>query len=302
MKLFLQILFFYFSFSALYGQNAIQASINRLAADPALKHAGFGVCVVNLQNGQVVASHAPERSLVPASSLKLLAAATALSVLGPNYRYTTDLQIQGDVDEQGILHGNVIIKGSGDPSLASAEWTEAIAFDQFLEKFKLSIQQNGIRQIEGYIIGDDAHFSTAVTPQSWSFNDLGNYYAAGVHGLNIHDNLYYLQFKQSTGIGQSPAVYSVTPSIPDLQIVNEVRSAGKNTGDNAYIYGSPFTYLRYIRGSIPVGNGYFKIKGAIPDPALVAAQQLQAVLRQSGIQDWQGCYYQPIDEHPAGKR
>jgi D-alanyl-D-alanine carboxypeptidase/D-alanyl-D-alanine-endopeptidase (penicillin-binding protein 4) len=306
MKLFLQILFFYFSFSALYGQNAIQASINRLAADPALKHAGFGVCVVNLQNGQVVASHAPERSLVPASSLKLLAAATALSVLGPNYRYTTDLQIQGDVDEQGILHGNVIIKGSGDPSLASAEWTEAIAFDQFLEKFKLSIQQNGIRQIEGYIIGDDAHFSTAVTPQSWSFNDLGNYYAAGVHGLNIHDNLYYLQFKQSTGIGQSPAVYSVTPSIPDLQIVNEVRSAGKNTGDNAYIYGSPFTYLRYIRGSIPVGNGYFKIKGAIPDPALVAAQQLQAVLRQSGIQAGKGAttsrlmsIRQEKDERPA---
>ncbi len=283
MKFLLPILICFCLCSSIFGQNGIQSAINQLAADPSLKHAGFGVCVIDLDNGKIVASHLPEKSLVPASSLKLVGAASAFAMLGPNYRYTTDLQVQGDIDGNGVLKGNIIIKGSGDPSLGSAEWDEAISFEDFLEKFKLSIQQNGIRKIEGYVIGDDAHFSTASTPKTWTLNDLGNYYAAGIHGLNIHDNLYYLQFKQTAQSGQTPPVYSVTPSIPDLHIVNEVKSAGRNTGDNAYIYGFPFTYLRYIRGSIPAGNGYFKIKGAIPDPALVAAQQLQAVLRQAGI-------------------
>lgn len=283
MKLLLQTTIFLFSFHGLLGQNAIQAAIDRLAADPSLKHAGLGVCVMSLESGQIIASHAPQKSVIPASALKLIPAATALSILGPNYRYTTDLQMQGEIDANGVLHGNIIIKGSGDPSLGSAEWEEAISFEDFLEKFKLSIQQNGIRKIDGYIIGDDSYFSTAVTPKTWTLNDLGNYYAAGIHGLNIHDNLYYLQFKQTAQSGQSPPVYSVTPSIPELQIVNEVVSAGRNSGDNAYIYGFPYTYLRYIRGSIPAGNGYFKIKGSIPDPALVAARQLQSVLLQAGV-------------------
>lgn len=275
--------FFLLSFQWLNAQNAIQSTIDDLVKDSALKHAGIGICVIDLDNGQVVASHQAERSLIPASSLKLLAAATALSILGPNYRYTTDLQIQGTVNTDGVLQGNVIIKGSGDPSLGSAEWKEAISFQDYLEKLKLSLQQQGIRKIEGYIIGDDSHFSTAVTPKTWTLNDLGNYYAAGIHGLNIHDNLYYLQFKQTAQSGQAPSVYAISPAIPELNIVNEIRSAGRNTGDNAYIYGFPFTYLRYVRGTIPAGNGLFKIKGSIPDPALVAAQQLQASLRQAGI-------------------
>lgn len=288
MKLLLHTTIFFFSFHTLFGQNTIQEAINRLADDAALKYAGLGVCVLDLDNGEVVAGHNPQRSMIPGSSLKLLAAATALSILGPNYRYATDLQMQGEIDAQGVLDGNIIIKGSGDPSLGSAEWKEAISFEDFLEKFKLRIQQAGIRKINGYIIGDDSHFSTAVTPKTWTLNDLGNYYAAGIHGLNIHDNLYYLQFKQTAQSGQTPPVYSVTPSIPELKIVNEVQSAGRNTGDNAYIYGFPFTYLRYIRGSIPAGNGYFKIKGAIPDPALVAAQQLESALRQAGVSTGKG--------------
>lgn len=270
------------------GQQNIQAAIKRLAGDPALKHAGLGVCVIDLTTGRMVAGHAPDRSLIPASSLKLLSTATAFNILGKDFRYQTDLQIQGSVNAEGILEGNVIIKGSGDPSLGSPEWDEAAGFETVIEKFKLALQQKGIRKIDGYIIGDDSYFSTAVIPKTWTFNDLGNYYAAGVHGLNLHDNLYYLSFRQVGQLGATPPVYSVVPSIPELHIVNEIESAGKYTGDNAYIYGIPFTYLRYIRGSIPVGSRLFKIKGSIPDPPLFAAQQLEAALRQSGIEATMG--------------
>ncbi len=275
-------------------QDHIQRSVDQLAADPSLKHASLSICVINLDNGRVVASYEPQRSLVPASALKLISTATAYAVLGEHYTYGTDLLIQGQVNSEGILRGNVIIKGSGDPSLGSAEWEEAESFERVIEKFKLALQQKGIRKIDGFIIGDDSYFSTAATPKSWTLNDLGNYYAAGVHGLNIHDNLYYLKFRQNGQLGAIPPVYSISPTVAGLNIINEVKSAGSRTGDNAYIYGTPFTYLRYIRGSIPIGSGLFEIKGAIPDPPLFAAQQLEVALRRSGIETTQGAISQRL--------
>ncbi len=274
----------FLSIQGLLAQNNLQLAINRLASDPVLKHAGFSVCILNLENGQMVAGHEVQRSLIPASSLKLVTAATAYALLSSNFRYTTDLQIQGNIDQEGVLQGNVIIKGSGDPSLGSPEWNQALDLEALLEKFKTALQQNGIQKVNGFIIGDDSYFSTAATPRTWTYNDMGNYYGSGVYGLNLHDNLYYLQFKQVGQLGAQPPIYAVNPSIPDLQLVNELRSAGRNTGDNAYIFGMPYTSLRYIRGSIPIGSRLFKIKGSIPDPPLFAAQQLQTALKKSGIE------------------
>ncbi len=264
-------------------QSKTQRAIDALARDADLAHAGLGICVIDVESGQVIARNEDQRSMIPASNLKVLTTATAIGLLGADYRFKTELRYSGDIDANGVLNGNIWIVGYGDPTLGSDQMEEAEDLSAVMTKFRLAIQQKGIRKINGHIIGEDSYFTSSVNGPNWHWIDLGNYYGAGVWGLNIHENLYYLHFQQSSRLGSTPAVASVEPSIPELRFFNEVTSAGSRTGDNAYIYGAPFSYERYLRGTIPIGSGRFTIKGSMPDPPLFAAQELQASLQSVGI-------------------
>ena len=272
-----------FALLFLLGPAVYSQTLSSLVSDQALKHAGLSACVVDVASGKVVESHQPERSLPPASTQKLITTATALALLGPDYTYRTELQHDGRLGARGILMGNLYLTGYGDPTLGSDELEDTPALEQAIERFRLAVQQKGIRRVEGYVVGDATWWGTAAGGSSWQWNDLGNYYGAGAWALNLHENLYYLHYQQMGALGAVPEIAYIEPVVPELTFYNEVTSAGRNTGDNAYIYGAPYTYLRYIRGTIPVGSGQFTIKGSIPDPPLFAAQQLEAGLHSVGI-------------------
>ena len=269
-------------------QNTYQKAINAFLQNSNLKSASVSISLVDVESGTLIASHQPDLSISPASSLKVLTTGTALKLLGADYRFKTELQYDGQITNEGILEGNIYLKGYGDPTLGSDQMEEAEDMNQVLEKFRMALQQKGIRKINGYIIGDGSHFGTDVNCDTWQWNDLGNYYAAGAWGLNLHENLYYLRFRQRTQVGQRPGIARIEPEVEGLEFYNEIRSAGRNTGDNAYIYGAPYNYTRQLRGTIPAGNGLFSIKGSIPDAPKFAAQQLQNSLEEIGITSSKG--------------
>lgn len=264
-------------------QSPLQRVINDFTADPALKHAGISISVIDAKTGKWVAGHRASQSLPPASSLKVLTTTTALAVLGDDYVFRTDLQYDGEIDSQGVLNGNLYLRGSGDPTLGSDQMEGAANLEDLMARLRLALQQRGIRRITGYIVADASCFGTEVNGPTWHWIDMGNYYGAGAWGLNIHENLYYLHFRQTAKVGDTPAIALIEPDMPELVFNNEVTSAGENTGDNAYIYGAPYTYERYVRGTIPAGRGTFDIKGSMPDPPLFAARYLDQQLRSVGI-------------------
>lgn len=269
--------------SGLSAQNTTQNAVDELARDPALKHGQLGVAVIDLQTGKTIAGYDAEKSLLPASIQKVFTTASALGMLGPEYRFKTELQFAGNLGVDGLLRGNIYIGGYGDPTLGSDQMDSAAGLPEVMEKMRIAIQQKGIRQIEGRVVGDPTWLGSEVNGRGWPWVDLGNYYAAGAWGLNIHENLYYLRFQQRSRLGDTPPIVAIEPSIPGLVFRNELASAGANTGDNAYIYGATRTYDRVVRGSIPVGSRIFSIKGSIPDPPLFAAQNLQDQLQSVGI-------------------
>ncbi|MEL6660320.1 MAG: D-alanyl-D-alanine carboxypeptidase/D-alanyl-D-alanine-endopeptidase [Bacteroidota bacterium] len=269
--------------SSVLGQANWQSVIDDWVDDDYLVHSSVGVAIADAQSGRLLAHHEGGRSLIPASNLKLLTTATALQILGPEYRFETQIAYDGYIDVEGILNGNIYIIGNGDPTLGSPEMEGVARWSQVLQQFRLAVQQAGIRQVTGRVIADDLAFSSAANGSHWQWLDMGNYYGCGAFGINAHENLYYLRFRQRAQLGASPTVARVEPNVRGLQFVNEVTSAARGSGDNAYIYGAPYTYQRYLRGTIPVGSGLFTIKGSIPDPPLFAAQQLQETLEEVGV-------------------
>ncbi|MDV7402019.1 D-alanyl-D-alanine carboxypeptidase, partial [Arthrospira platensis SPKY1] len=100
----------------------------------------------------------PQRSLRPASNLKLLTTGTALALLGTGYRFKTELQHDGRLSANGRLEGNLYLKGYGDPSLGSPLLEGALGPEAVMEQLRLAVQRAGIRSVSGKVIADASVF------------------------------------------------------------------------------------------------------------------------------------------------
>ncbi|MEM9849175.1 MAG: D-alanyl-D-alanine carboxypeptidase/D-alanyl-D-alanine-endopeptidase [Bacteroidota bacterium] len=267
---------------AAQAQTSIQGKVNQLGQAANLQTGQLGVMVLNVSTGKVLASYNADKTMIPASTMKAVTTASALKMLGASYQFKTELQYDGTL-ENGVLRGNLYIKGYGDPSLGSAEMEAAMGMEELLQTWVNAVKKMGIRSIEGAVIGDASYFRGDIAGRNWQWADLGNYYASGAWGLNFHENLYRLSFQQTAKLGATPKVVKTKPFVPNIEFINELQSAGSNTGDNAYIYGGPYANTRIIRGTIPVGRSLFTIKGSIPNPPLFTAHHLREKLIASGI-------------------
>ena len=269
--------------SKVEGQERGAALLERLASSPEMSGGQLAFCLIDIETGEEMLSWASNQIMVPASNLKLLTTATALGILGPNFRFETKLAYSGRI-EKGILYGNLHIIGGGDPTFGGERTSGSMDASTWMDEWHIKIVEAGIGEIKGDIIAEDYLIDGRDGMRSWSWEDLGSYYAAGARALNYHENYYEIQFQQQEKIGSNPPVSNILPAIPDLHLINEVKTAGPNTGDNAWIFGGPGQMERYIRGSIPAGRQTFTIKGSIPDPPLLLANTFKNRLIECGLQ------------------
>lgn len=284
-RLFLPYLIFLFPLYMM-AQNSslpqLTAAVAALDKDADLKSANWSICVMDANTGQVLLDHNIHRNLITASTMKAFTTASALSILGTDFRFNTLIQHDGSLDENGTLNGNIIIKGDGDPTLGSWRFGETYELSHMMIAWSQAIKNAGIKKINGRVIADASVFSSQLTPGEWPWEDMGNYYGAGASGLNIHENQYRLDLKPGNTVGSSTEVIRTDPPM-SIAFVNELTTGRVGSGDNAYIFGSPYNNLRYIRGTIPAGVSVFSIKGSIPDPALYCAYLFTEELNKCSI-------------------
>ena len=252
----------------------------RFLSDTTLHHAAISFYAEDIDSGKSMYRHNAEMSLVPASVQKLVTTATALELLGGGHRVKTRVEYDGWIDKSCVLHGNIYLIGGGDPALAGKRFKKR--YEYLIEKWADAIQQLGIDSIDGQVIGDARIFSDEMSPTTWAWGDLGNYYGAGPSGLSIHENTMGFEFRSGPKKGDSTWVECTHPYYPGLEVMNRVHASNVNR-DQAYITGAPYDELRVIRGGIPKGKDSFLVKGAIPDPAYLAAFELESQLAVYGI-------------------
>jgi D-alanyl-D-alanine carboxypeptidase/D-alanyl-D-alanine-endopeptidase (penicillin-binding protein 4) len=215
--------------------------------------------------------------------MKVLTTATALKVLGENYKFETKLYYTGNII-QGVLNGNIIIQGSGDPTLGSSRIPGNLSLTDFISLIITKIKEAGVTKINGKIIQDLFAFNKNAIPDGWIWTDIGNYYGAGCFGLNINENSFNIYFKPGKKLGDSTSIIRTEPSYPNLRIDNKVLTGPVGSGDNAWVFGAPYSNFRLISGSIPAGVNEFSIKASIPDPAYLLVFMVYSELIKNGIQ------------------
>ena len=261
---------------------------------PYMRGASFSLVVKDVQEGRTVYSYDTDRLQSPASVLKTVATATALEILGEDYRYPTTLEYDG-ILENGTLEGNLYIKGSGDPSLGSSHF--APGQNKFLSTWIAALQKAGIKHITGSVISDESIFDTEGVSIKWLREDMGNYYAPGSYGISIFDNMYKLSL-QTGAAGTRPVLKGTEPDIPFIRFKNYLKAAPVSS-DSAYIIGAPLDDVRYLYGVLPANREAYVLKGDIPDPALYLARYLTDQLQQKGIRvdGSPSCYRIEVEEN-----
>lgn len=275
--------YLFFPLSPIFSQTYpfVTKAISNIVNDADLANASVSISILDAQNGAWVASYNPNLSLIPASSMKIVTTGAGLGMLGSGYVFKTELQYDGDLDvKTGVLNGNLFIKGGGDPTLGSDDLEGSANLLTIMGIFGAETEKTNICKINGKVIGDGGYFNGYdAVGNNWQWDDIGNYYAAGAYGLNIHENYYRLYLQQNPTIGASVEILKTDPYIPDIIFTNKVTSTDKQSGDNVNIYNAPLNDECILKGTIPTGNGTFKVKGAMPNPPLSAAHYLHNLLK-----------------------
>ena len=204
------------------GLSQIQDLANKISQQSELRNATWSFYAVNCTDGSVIADIQAEKSVIPASNMKLVSSAAALAILGPGLRLNTYLEYDGTIDKrQKTLNGNIYITGEGDPTLGTCAFDSGTCDELVLNHWVQAIRDLGIEKISGNIIADDSYLDHMPLPPGWLWLDIGNYYAAGTSGLCFNENLYYLFFRPGSRVGDPAEIIGTQPEIDGMTFFNQ---------------------------------------------------------------------------------
>jgi len=242
---------------------------------PGVSHAAWGVAVQSLDRRERLFTLNAGTLLVPASVAKLVSVATAADAVGWDYRYTTTLRATGPIVD-GVLQGDLIAVGSGDPSIGGRAGDDFTSWVQ-------AIKSAGIRRIEGRVIGDDDSIDEPRPQLAWAWDDLGYTTGALFGALNLAENRSTVTIAPGAASG-APAVVTVDPRLAFRVVTNRVATGPPGSPQLLWPEQRPGDPSLTIAGSIPSAAPATSIAVAVGNPTLWFASALKSRLVRDGIE------------------
>ncbi|MDG2149454.1 MAG: D-alanyl-D-alanine carboxypeptidase/D-alanyl-D-alanine-endopeptidase [Planctomycetota bacterium] len=255
-------------------------SVEEILERKALRGASISVAVMDAQTGERIFSRDIDAPRTPASNQKVLTTAAAISELGPDYLFTTRLLGNGQVSKQGVLSGDLILRGGGDPCLR-ADALQGQEIEDPAQLLAELLKSRGLTRIDGALVLDDEFLDRQWVHPDWEQTDLDFPYAAPVSALSIHGNCMPISL-DGRGSGSEPAGKLAT-SAPGYSLRNEVKWA---SGGNTFVVGAMRPddggVIR-LRGRMSHGVESRALRVPVRDGALLFGRCLVSELRRQGI-------------------
>lgn len=226
-----------------------QRYIETAARGEALKSSVFGVLAVT-EGGDTLACWNSDQRMVPASTMKLITTGMAIHLLGPDFKYITRIGYSG-VIKDGTLDGDLYIVGGGDPTIASKDSISISRTDLF-RQWKSFLDKAGIKRVSGNVIGDGRYFDGPMEHDTWSYQDIGTAYGAGLNGLSFYENAQDFRVSAGPSVGSPVNVSVIFPATPWMKYEYSCKTAPAGTGDQLYLFNSDFAPRAEVRGSFAI--------------------------------------------------
>ena len=255
----------------------LRSELDKLFASPTFDRMLWGVQIQSLATGEILYRLNATKLVMPASNMKIVTLAAAAARLGWDYTFETKLLAAGPI-ERGALKGDLVIVGSGDPTINGRAGSPTAVFEDWAARLRVA----GITSIEGQVVADDRAFDAESLGAGWSWDYLVYDYAAPVSALQYNEKVAQVVVRAGPDAGR-PAVVSVRPEGTGLEIDNHVTTAEAG--------GPPAIDVRRLAGSdhldvdgvVPLGSAEAVRLVAVDNTARFFARAFRAVLLKSGI-------------------
>lgn len=257
-------------------------SAGALASDLAsltgrVKRGEWGAMVISLTRGDTLFAQNVGATLMPASTMKLLTSSIAFERFGPDYQLSTDIFRDGNVGPDGVLHGNLYIRGDGDPALSGKFLSGGSG--EPMRRLADMVAAQGIKRVSGSVVGDASGFDDERIPQGWLTRYLQASYAARVSALSLNENL--VAVAVTPGSPGQPAYVALEPSSNGIPLVNSVRTVSGVRSRLSFRKQSDGTI--YAAGTIGSRAGTRKYVYIVDDPASFTTGAFRNALIARGI-------------------
>jgi serine-type D-Ala-D-Ala carboxypeptidase/endopeptidase (penicillin-binding protein 4) len=268
--------------------------IATLLAAPAVTRDHWGIQVTTL-DGTPIYSLNEAQLFQPASNTKLFTTAAALALLGTDKKFQTQVAALGNLDKNGVLHGDLRLVGGGDPAFGARDLPYIAPAKRIkptpaappsivdIEDLADKVYASGLRVIEGDIVGDDSKFNWEPYPPDWALDDLVYGYGAPVSALSVNDNEVIV--KVSPGVRK--AIIETDPDVSYYTLENHVFATQTDEPHNCDLQigyqREQGTKLLVLFGNIQPKQPPCTQAVAIADPAEYAAIAFKAALERRGI-------------------
>jgi D-alanyl-D-alanine carboxypeptidase/D-alanyl-D-alanine-endopeptidase (penicillin-binding protein 4) len=248
--------------------------------------AHWGIQIADADSGEILFQENANRFFIPASNTKLFSTALALTRLGPEHRFHTRVTAASKPDDAGILHGDLILIGGGDPNLSG----RAIPYQKgphpgdplgAIEDLASQVIARGVRRVEGDIVGDDMAYLWTPFPEGWAGDDPVWEYGAPVSALTLNDNAFRLTISPGEKEGD-PAFLTLSPAVEFYHIDNRVVTTAAGSR-RIRVDREPGSLQLRLWGTIAIKAAPRSELLGIADPALFAASALRHALLRRGV-------------------
>lgn len=189
------------------GSAGLASRLDAALQDGALRGAQIGALVTTVDEGRVLYERAADRSLVPASNMKLLTALAALSAFGPTHRFTTSVYADAPLDEDGAVDV-LAIRGQGDPALTSED----------LWRLAADLRRLGLQRVRKGLLLDASAFDSESWHPNWGAVS-ARAYNAPIGALSANYGAFSAEVRAGTRPGD-PVRVRLDPPVPYLRLIN----------------------------------------------------------------------------------
>lgn len=248
-----------------------------LMLDSRVRSGTWGAIVVSLTRGDTLYSTNADQELQPASNMKLFTTAIALDQFGPEHQFSTDVLRSGYLDADGTLHGDLILRGGGDPGLSSRYYQGGAS--AAMDVLAQLVADAGVKRVTGNIVADASAFDQELVPDGWLDRYLQSSYAARVSALSLNENIVLVAVQPGTH-GNS-AVVSLEPAT-DIPVASSVRTIDGKKGARIVVLHTSRGTIE-VRGWIGSRSDTRRYQLVVEKPALFTAGAFRHALAARGI-------------------
>ncbi len=255
-----------------------------ITQDKLFTTADIGIQVVNLRTGEEVFARNADASFIPASTMKVLTAATALENLGPSYRFSTDFLVNEDVKVggDGVLKGNLYIQGHADPTLVV----------ETMWKITRDLKLQGLKKVEGNVVYDESFFGPDYQLPGWdkeSDVENGPVYFSTIGALSLNFNTAAIVVGPSEGVGKAARVELETPAPDYVEIANQVVTTAAGSRRSLHIEreltdDDPPKLKFTVTGTVPADGDVDHYYRTVLDPTAQFMSAFEELLAAQGIE------------------